>query len=252
MGKPRRARLVRKLSTVKGMIVLRIRKRPPSDLGAGNTRRLETLAASYRNKIFVDLGVRFGYSSEALLKGGGGPLNNCMVQGVDIDFSRLPRSLRLDHRYEYTHGDSATVGKFWNPLLDLGILFIDTIHVKEMILVELLMWQKHFKQGTTVVFHDTNWEQPGGETIAGLDWDRPEAAVVEFFGLSAHANFEDDRIRVEVFPESNGMTFVTIKTVENYATNVSDWNAVIEKRNLIIATYSTEEECSRLGIDWLV
>lgn len=252
MDRSSRTRLTRKFESVKGLALLKIRSRPPSDLGENNTHRLETLASTYKNKTFVDLGVRFGYSSEALLRGGGRSPNNCIVHGVDIDFSRLPRSLRTDHRYEYTHGDSATVGKYWNPLRDVGILFVDTIHVKEMILVELLMWQKHFKQGTTVVFHDTNWEEPGGERIAGIDWERPEVAVVEFFCLPGHVNFEDERVRVEVHPESNGMTFVTIKKVEDFSRNIDDWEEVINKRNLIISTYSTEDERNRLGIDWLL
>lgn len=222
-------------------------KRPSSDLGEVNTRALEAVASRYINATMVDLGVRYGYSSEALVRGSSD--NRCIVHGVDIDFSRLPRTLRLAPNYEYTAGDSATAGRYWNPLRKVSLLFVDTIHVKEMILVELFAWSPHLHAGSTVVFHDTNWEAPGGESIAGRAWDRPEAAVVEFFGLPAHRDYEDEFVRVKVMPESNGMTFVEIKQMTDFSRNIADWKQVIEARNVIIREYSTDLDIARLGID---
>ena len=224
-------------------------RRPPSDLGTRNTKALEAAASRYSNATMIDLGVRFGYSSEALLRGSSG--HNCIVHGVDIDFSRLPRSLRSAPNYEYTAGDSATAGRYWNPLRKVSLLFVDTIHVKEMILVELRAWQPHLQVGSMVVFHDTNWEVPGGESIAGRDWDRPEAAVVDFFGLPTHSDYEDEFVRVKVMPESNGMTFVEIRKATDFSRNVEDWKHVVESRNVIIREYSTDLDIARLGIDMM-
>jgi hypothetical protein len=225
------------------------RYRPPSDLGPNNTARLEAAAAQFSNTTLVDLGVRFGYSSEALLRGSRGRGN--IVHGVDINFDHLPRSLRLNPSYEYTAGDSATAGKYWNPLRTVSLLFVDTIHVKEMILTELLCWQPHWVVGSVIAFHDTHWDVGVFETIAGQTWERPEAAVVEFFGLPTHGDYEDDRVLVRTYPESNGMTFVTIKSEVDFSRNVPNWDVVVERRNIIINTYSSTRDISRLGIDLL-
>ena len=224
-------------------------RRPSSDLGKTNTSKLMELAGSYSNSTFVDLGVRFGYSSEAFLAGGSARGN--MVHGVDIDLSRIPQAVHGHPLYESTRGDSATVGRYWNPLRSVSILFVDTIHVKEMILAELLTWFSSVEVGGTFVFHDTHWEAGMHETINGRDWERPEAAVVEFFGLPAHTDMEDDFVSVRCMPESYGMTFVTLKKRHNFAENVSDWPSVLDRRREIVELYSSPQEVTQLGIDML-
>ena len=118
-----------------------------------------------------------------------------------------------------------------------------------MILVELLMWFSHVHEGGTFVFHDTCWPTEMHEQIAGQVWERPETAVVEFFGMPNHDNYEDDFVRVTCHSESYGMTFVTLKKRKDFTSNVKDWSRVLERRRLIIETFLTKEDIRTLGVN---
>ena len=221
-------------------------RRAPSDLGDRNTHALETLASQYRDTRYVDLGVRFGYSSEALLKGSEG--RRVFVHGFDIDGSRLPDHLRLNPRYEFSSADSVTAGLMWNPARSVSILFIDTIHVKEMVLAELLAWFPHLAPGATIVLHDTHWAPEKFEDFAGRKWERPEAAVLEFFGLAELCDFENEDLAITCLPESNGMTFVRVREPSSFSNGVHDWETVLKRHREVLEHFSTEEELEWLGV----
>lgn len=215
-------------------------------MGSGNIKALHKVATSYRDARFVDLGVRFGYSSEILVAAG--KKNGCWTHGFDVDGSRVPRSLISEPSYHLTISDSVTAGLTWNPRIPVSLLFVDTIHTREMVLAELWAWFPHLAEDATVVFHDTNWEPGAHETFGGKIWGRPEQAVIDFFGLRDLRDFESNTLRVRHYPDSFGMTFVTVKNPQTFKNSVTDWQTIFQAREEVLSFHLSQQESDWLGI----
>jgi hypothetical protein len=159
------------------------------------------------------------------------------VFGVDVEFSTLKGEVNAHPNYTKLLGDSSTLGKNWKDKIE-G-LFVDTIHVKEQVMCELYFWYPHVKEGGFIAFHDSNW--PGGkyDFIGGETWPRVEEGIYNFFGIKT-LNYEDEFISVKNYPESYGMTFVTIKKKKDYVSLFKDWKHIFERRNKLLSNFFNE------------
>jgi cephalosporin hydroxylase len=205
-----------------------------TDLGE-NIVKLHEISQTFSNSIFVDLGVREGFSS-GILCDRSKELNN-KIYGVDIDFSLLKSNLVQGQNYEIIEGDSSTIGRDFEIPEGVDILFVDTLHVKEQVLCELYYWIDKLNTNSYIVFHDTHWSDGVQEKINGITWDRVDDAIVEFFELKELKSQKNKNIEVTCYPESYGMTFIKIKNKVNFKNNIKNWNAVFESRNKLISYY---------------
>lgn len=207
-----------------------------SDLGK-NAHVLHEFIKEKTNSTFVDIGVRDGYSSAIFALDS--KKNNNVVYGVDVNFNNLRVDLIKNQNYFQLEGDSSTIGKYVEieELNEVDVIFVDSLHVKQQVLCELFYWVPRLKNGGTVVFHDSHWEEGQYAVINGKSWARVDEAIVQFFGLESLANYEDDNLKVVCYPESYGMTFVTVTDVDKIKSTVPDWNKVFQERNELMAQY---------------
>jgi len=222
------------------------RQKRYSDLGLANTRRLQELARLWSDATYIDLGVRFGNSSRALLSSAAAN-HNCVV-GVDVDLSRIAKDVRRHPNYEMTCGDSVTVGLNWNPLRKVSIVFVDSIHTREIVLCELRSWIPHLVPGGFFVLHDTCWEPEKREVIGNVSWGRPDEAAREFFGAPNLSTFESSSVSIETFPDFNGMTFVQVHKPEAHPVEEIDWSEVMNGRLAVLSALSRTRELVRMGV----
>lgn len=214
-----------------------------SDLGI-NVHVLYDNIIDRKNSVFVDLGVRFGSSSEVMLVGS--DENNNRVFGIDVDFSNLKDDIKKNKNYTKILGDSVTTGKNWFGYVD--VLFIDTFHIKEQVLSELYFWYPHMREGGSIFFHDTNWPEDKFDFYGGINWPRVEDAIKGFF-KTEELNYEDEYIKISNFPESWGMTVVDIKKKKNYISEYKEWGEIFKRRNLLINLFWNEDNKKNLDID---
>ena len=205
-----------------------------TDLGE-NSIKLHKVSQTFSNSIFVDLGVREGASS-GILCDRSKELNN-KIYGVDVDFSLLKTHLVENQNYEIVTGDSSTIGRDFEIENGVDILFVDTLHVKEQVLCELYCWIDKMNENSYIIFHDSHWDEGMRENIGGLDWDRVDDAITEFFNLKELKNQKNSNIEVTCYPESYGMTFIKIKKKVDFKKNVRDWKKVFEKRNQLLSFF---------------
>lgn len=217
-----------------------------TDLGE-NSVRLHEVSQTFSDSIFVDLGVREGASS-GILCDRSKELNN-KIYGVDIDFSLLKTHLMNDQNYEIIVGDSSTIGRDFEIEKGVDILFVDTLHVKEQVLCELYYWIDKMNENSYVVFHDSHWSESMRENIGGLDWDRVDVAITEFFNLKELKNQKNSNIEVTCYPESYGMTFIKIKEKVDFKKNVKNWKEVFEKRNQLLSFFWNKDNVGDKVID---
>jgi cephalosporin hydroxylase len=218
-----------------------IQQSTASDLGQ-NAVRLNELISTKENSVFVDIGVREGMSSGVMGINSKGRGNK--VYGVDVSWDNLNHGMIQNADYYQLTGDSSTIGKYaeLEDLKGISVLFIDSLHVKEQVLCELFYWVPRLKKGSTVVFHDSHWADGQHAVINGKSWPRVDEAIREFFGLTTLEDYEDDNIKVECYPESYGMTFVTLKKFNKgikRPTSV-DWETTFQQRNELISQYWNE------------
>lgn len=105
-------------------------------------------------KVVVELGVRWGNSTTALLAAvndTGGRLYSVDVLPPSGDASVY---LETEPNWTFIIGDDMNVVKTWNKLIDH--LFIDTTHTFEHTLSELREWGKWVKPEGIVTLHDTS------------------------------------------------------------------------------------------------
>lgn len=216
-----------------------------TDLGK-NCIELHKISQSFSNSIFVDLGVREGYSS-ALLSDNSTELNN-KIYGVDVNFDLLKVDLVDKQNYLTIEGDSSTVGREWK-FENIDILFVDTLHVKEQVLCELYYWIDKMNENSYIIFHDSHWPQDMRENICGIIWDRVDDAIVEFFGLSELKNQKNKYIEISCFPESYGMTFVKINKKQDFKKNIKNWETIFKNRNKLISYFWNENNIKDKIID---
>jgi cephalosporin hydroxylase len=218
-----------------------IQQSTASDLGQ-NVVRLNELISTKENSVFVDIGVRGGMSSGVM--GINSKERGNKVYGVDVSWDNLNHGMIQNADYYQLTGDSSTIGKYaeLEDLNGVSVLFIDSLHVKEQVLCELFYWVPRLKKGSTVVFHDSHWADGQHVVINGKSWPRVDEAIREFFGLTTLEDYEDDNIKVECYPESYGMTFVTLKKFNKgikRPTSV-DWETTFQQRNELISQYWNE------------
>lgn len=110
-----------------------------------------TVQIPVREKVVVELGVRWGTSTVALLAAvndSGGHLYS-----VDIDDCYGTQQLfKGEPNWTFIHGNDMEVVKGWNKPIDH--LFIDTSHTFDHTLNELREWGKWVKQGGIITLHD--------------------------------------------------------------------------------------------------
>ena len=219
-------------------------KKGINDLG-DNSEILLDLVKRMKNKRFMDLGVRYGASSTILSFDA--DKNNNQVCGCDIYFDSFEGSELVNKSYERYQSDSVTLGKNWNKD-PFDIIFVDTLHTREIVLAELYFWSKHINEGGYFIFHDTHLNVGRNYEIAGKNWKTPDEAVIDFFNIpsklckgTAHqaisvSEYENDDIELKHYTEDYGMTFVKIKTldaIERFKSGV-DWDYVFEQRNWLM------------------
>ena len=213
-----------------------------SDLGQ-NAVRLNELISTKKDSVFVDIGVRSGMSSGIM--GINSKENGNKVYGVDVSWDNLDHGMIDGADYYQLTGDSSTIGKYaeLEDLNGISVLFIDSLHVKQQVLCELFYWVPRMKKGATVVFHDSHWAVGQNAVINGRSWERVDEAICEFFGLDTLEDHEDDNIKVECYPESYGMTFVTLKKFTKSIKRPTsvDWKSTFSDRNVLISQYWNEE-----------
>tara|TARA_B100001094_G_scaffold329870_1_gene393646 strand:- start:3306 stop:4058 length:753 start_codon:yes stop_codon:yes gene_type:complete len=219
-------------------------KKGINDLG-DNSEILLNLVKRMKNKRFMDLGVRYGASSTILSFDA--DVNNNQVCGCDIYFDSFEGSELVNKSYERYQSDSVTLGKNWNKD-PFDIIFVDTLHTREIVLAEIYFWSKHINEGGYFIFHDTHLNVGRNYKIAGKNWKTPDEAVIDFFNIpsefckgTAHqaisvSEYENDDIELKHYTEDYGMTFVKIKTldaIERFKSGV-DWDYVFEQRNWLM------------------
>jgi predicted O-methyltransferase YrrM len=192
-----------------------------TDLG-NNSIVLKNKLQNITNSTLVDLGVRGGVSSMIMLYQSID--RNNRVFGVDIE-KQIDDDLINHPKYTFIYQDSITASKNWNSG-KIDVLFVDTLHIKEQVLLELKHWLPHVKDQGLIVFHDTCWPPDKKDFYANSYWDRPDDGVKEFFILK-EMNYEDEFIKVETYPESWDMTFVQLKNKNpEFGTN-TNWEKVM-------------------------
>jgi hypothetical protein len=71
------------------------------------------------------------------------------------------------------------------------------------------------ERGGYFIFHDSHWEGPG-DVIGGVQHERVDVAITDFFGLPKSVRemdiYEDDNVVINHYKPSFGMTFVQVKT----------------------------------------
>ena len=219
-------------------------KKGINDLG-DNSEILLDLVKRMKNKRFMDLGVRYGASSTILSFDA--DVNNNQVCGCDIYFDSFEGSELVNKSYERYQSDSVTLGKNWNKD-PFDIIFVDTLHTREIVLAEIYFWSKHINEGGYFIFHDTHLNVGRNYEIAGKNWKTPDEAVIDFFNIpsklckgTAHqaisvSEYENDDIELKHYTEDYGMTFVKIKTldaIERFKSGV-DWDYVFKMRNWLM------------------
>ena len=219
-------------------------KKGINDLG-DNSEILLDLVKRMKNKRFMDLGVRYGASSTILSFDA--DKNNNQVCGCDIYFDSFEGSELVNKSYERYQSDSVTLGKNWNKD-PFDIIFVDTLHTREIVLAEIYFWSKHINEGGYFIFHDTHLNVGRNYEIAGKNWKTPDEAVIDFFNIpsklckgTAHqaisvSEYKNDDIELKHYTEDYGMTFVKIKTldaIERFKSGV-DWDYVFEQRNWLM------------------
>lgn len=120
-----------------------------TDISKHLIRLYELTIALPKNKIVVELGIRGGESTTALLAAvndSGGKLYSIDIQNCNI----YPKEVN----WKFIRGDDMEVVKTWN--LKIDHLFIDTSHTYEHTLAELRSWGSLVQPWGIITLHDTD------------------------------------------------------------------------------------------------
>jgi len=164
------------------------------DLGPNKKRLMEVASTAKPDDVLVDLGVRHGASSAAMLYA---TLDQgCTVIGVDPCEQQFgPRE-----RYEYLRMDSITAAE--RITAPLFLVFFDTLHIKQQVMAELFHYWPKIRVGGWAIFHDSEWGEKRDHYL-GQDWPPVMDGIKAFFGQPF-----PNCIHFEHHPESWGMTFI--------------------------------------------
>jgi hypothetical protein len=224
------------------MITEKLKELEQTDLGS-NIYKLYEKASKINNGNFVDLGVRTGVSSEIFLLTSN---QNNIVNGVDVDWSLIKPNIITNPNYKQFLGDSVTVGKNLN--ISVNGLFVDTFHIKEQVMCELYYWYDKVIEEGFIAFHDSHWPEGKYDEYGGIKWERVEEGIKDFFNLS-DLNYEDKFIKSEHFPDSWGMTIITIKKKKDYISLYKKWEEIFDRRNYLISLFWNEDNKSDVEIE---
>ena len=221
------------------------------ELGPNIKKFIEIRKSFGKNNFFVDIGVESGKSSRILMDEAK-DLNN-YVCGIDpIRDPGINDIIENDH-YIFLKKDSVSAGKEWR-FARPNIVFIDSIHAKEQVLMELHYWWDLLNVGGWAIFHDTQWEgyihkanhccagkKPGNSGLgydyyAGRAWETPDKAVKAFFGIDS-LNYEDEYIQSIHMPESLGMTFIHKKKEKDFKAGISNWEEIEKNRQILLSCF---------------
>ncbi len=228
------------------------------ELGENMLHLVEIIEGSQGNEVYVDIGVETGKSSKVLLHGAFS--NNNKVYGIDpipvIGIDGI-----LNHpNYTLIKKDSVVAGREWDKG-KVDIAFIDSIHVKPQVMMELYYWWDLVKVNGWLVFHDTEWgmnkpngyihkadhpcagKKPGNSGLgydfyAGRGWETPEYAIFDFFKIR-DLNIENEYIKSLHYPSSLGMTFIQKKKEFDFKILISpeEWNTIELNRQGILKSF---------------
>lgn len=123
-----------------------------SDIGAHLVRLYNfTVKIPVKEKVIVELGVRYGYSTTALLAA----VNDSGGHLYSVDINACPGVQDLyekESNWTFILGDDMEVVKGWSKPIDH--LFIDTSHIFDHALNELREWGKWVKREGIITLHD--------------------------------------------------------------------------------------------------
>jgi len=123
--------------------------------------RLRDLARD-ASGLIVELGVRSGESTRALLESG-----RCVTSyDIDGDAYQVRKMLTPDESERWTccQSDSAEAGRKWDRG-SVGLLFIDTDHSLETTRAELAAWRPHIVPDGIIALHDVDLHEPGRDGV---------------------------------------------------------------------------------------
>jgi len=117
----------------------------------GQVKRLYDLTISIpkKDKIVVELGMRYGTSTKAILAA----VNDSSGHLYSLDTYKLV-SLDNEKNFTFILGDDMDLVKTWDKPIDH--LFIDTSHLYDHTLSELNEWGSFVVDGGIITLHDTN------------------------------------------------------------------------------------------------
>ncbi len=217
-----------------------------TDLGENSIVLLDLVKSRGKGNVFVELGVDPGISSRIFLHNA--IKQNNYVHGFDV--TDCSRHAVLNHPcYDFWQLDSIKGAAAWYALRKADIVFVDSLHVKEHVLLEIEAWWPRIKLGGYMIFHDTHWkgyvhrayhdtpgQKPGSshngyDSYGGIDWETPDKAVLEIFRIPA-LNYSDKFIEVVNYPNHMGMTMV--KKLEDTIYPVPNRDVVVARQKHLI------------------
>lgn len=221
------------------------------ELGENTLDLISIIEGSQGNEIYVDIGVETGKSSKVLLHGAFS--NNNKVYGIDpipvIGIDGI-----LNHpNYTLIKKDSVVAGREWDKG-NVDIIFVDSIHAKEQVMMELFYWWDLIKVGGWAVFHDTQWfdyihkfdhpcagKKPGNSGLGydfyqGIAWETPDKAILEFFKIP-DLNHKDQNIECKHYSPSLGMTYIQKKNNFDYKSLTKNWEEIESRRQILLKSF---------------
>lgn len=133
--------------------------------------------------VIVELGVRTGRSTSALLLGAHWSKGH--VWSIDQNPPDVPLLWHQDPRWSFAQCDSTSAQALAFPPAEIGLLFVDTAHDYATTLAELRAWVPRIsRDGGIALFHDTHWaegdaalSEPAGPVARALDAYCAETAL---------------------------------------------------------------------------
>ncbi len=124
---------------------------------------LYALVVSLKAKVVIELGVRGGESTVALLEGVGATEGRLI--SVDLNpcesTRRIVQDYNLSERWTFTQSDDLEFGRNWDRSQFVDLVFIDTSHLYEHTKKEIEVFEPLVRPGGILAFHDTVTFQSG-------------------------------------------------------------------------------------------
>lgn len=169
------------------------RRTEPSDI-RDHLAEIYQVASSYAQPRILELGVRSGNSTAALLAAA--EMTGGQVWSVDIAEPTVPEWWHTSGRWTLHVGndlDGVLHQKLKHDPGVFDVVFIDTIHTYEHTLAELRLYVPMVRPGGTVLLHDTELERPEGVPVevANRQPPFPVARAIDDFCGESGASWEN-------------------------------------------------------------